>query len=121
MIGFHQIFGWQEKIINDFESFWSKIPINWLNFIHFYNIKISENINEYNSPIRLIQSIIDIQDFVSLKLDLKNNKLETSIALMLLNNSNIQQLIDELFLSIQFRYFFILLLLLLQCLICCDI
>eukprot|EP01035_Chromulina_nebulosa_P019197 gene19197-25046_t len=74
-ISFHQIFGWELTLLEP-TNYWNRVPIKWLPYIHFYNIPISSNESNYNSPIQLIRSLGSSNDFISFKLDIDSPDIE---------------------------------------------
>lgn len=84
-------------------DYWSRVPTKWLPSWHFYNIPISPNASDYNSPINLIKNVASAHDFVAFKLDIDTPEVELPIALSLLSDASITNMIDEFFFELHFR------------------
>lgn len=56
-----------------------------------------------HSPLRIIKQTVLKDDFVSFKLDVDTPSIEIPIALELLSNNDLHELIDEFFFELHFR------------------
>ena len=79
------------------------VPENWKPFWHFYNVPISGNQSEPNSVVKFLRNVAISEDFVSFKLDIDNPKEEIPIALDLLKDPEVSNLVDEFFFELHYR------------------
>jgi hypothetical protein len=101
-IGFNQVYAWEMTLLEP-TDYWSRVPPKWKPYWHFYNVPISPDSNHPDSPIRLIKQIATKNDFVSFKLDIDHPDTEMPVALSLLSDSSLSELIDEFFFELHFQ------------------
>ena len=101
-ISFDQVFGWEYTLLEP-RHYWSRVPEKWKPFWHFYNVPISGNQSEPNSVVNFIKTVAKPEDFVSFKLDIDNPSVEMPIAMDILNDGTVTELIDEFFFELHYR------------------
>ena len=79
-VAFNDVYGWEMTILNPVE-YWEKVPPKWIPHWHFYNTPVSGNPVKSSSPVRIIKSIADEDDFVAFKLDIDHPDTENPIAM----------------------------------------
>ena len=101
-LSFDRVFGWESTLLEP-EKFWLEVPAQIRPKYSFYNTKINANSSHGNSPLRMIKQITHVRDFVALKLDVDTPEVEIPIALEILKDPAIGNLIDEFFFELHFR------------------
>ena len=101
-ISFDQIFGWEMTLLKP-DAFWDQVPSALRSRYHFYNAPVSADISHGNSVLRMIREIALKHDYVAFKLDIDTPDVEIPIALEILQNTDIRNLIDEFFFELHFR------------------
>jgi hypothetical protein len=101
-VAFNDVYGWEMTILNPVE-YWEKVPPKWIPYWHFYNSPISSDIKQSQSPVRIIKSITNKNDFVAFKLDIDHPDTENPVAMNLLKDLSFSNLIDEFFFELHFR------------------
>ena len=101
-ISFDQIFGWEMTLLKP-DDFWEEVPSALRSRYHFYNAPVSANISHGNSVLRMIREIAYEHDYVAFKLDIDTPDVEIAIALEMLQNVEVRNLIDEFFWEFHFR------------------
>ena len=101
-VSFDEIFGWEATLLEP-ESFWKVVPPAIRSKYHFYNTRMISDIDDGDSPLRMIRQLARVDDFVSFKLDIDAPETEILTSLEILRNPNISQLIDEFFFELHFR------------------
>jgi hypothetical protein len=96
------IHAWEVTLLEP-NNFWKEVPPSINYKYHFYNIPISSNITDKESPLRIIKAIATIDDFVAFKLDIDTPLVEIPIALEIASNPKIANLIDEFFFELHFQ------------------
>ena len=96
------MYGWEVSLLEP-TSFWDGVPDEISQSYHFYNIPITTNITTKSNPLRIIKDIATLDDFVSFKLDIDTPTVEIPIALDILANPDIAELIDEFFFELHFN------------------
>eukprot|EP01041_Mallomonas_annulata_P010244 gene10244-21375_t len=91
-----------EKIFLQPRYYWKQVPSKLLPYINFYNIGIQSNTSYFNALTNYIKEFVKPQDFLVLKLDIGQMDVEMKIALDILNNDELSELIDEFFFEIKF-------------------
>lgn len=99
---FDQIFGWEYSLL-DPVPFWEEVPPFIREKYHFYNSPMTSDLNGGNSPLRMIKSIANENDFVSFKLDIDTPEIEIPTVLHILEDQRLHKLIDEFFFEYHFR------------------
>jgi hypothetical protein len=84
-------------------DYWRRVPMNWKPYWHFYNVPISANQSHGDSPIRFLQHMATVEDFVAFKLDIDSPNYEMPIAQSLLHDPLVTALVDEFFFELHFR------------------
>lgn len=84
-------------------DYWRRVPMQWKHNWHFYNVPISANSSDPDSPIRYLQAMAQPEDFVAFKLDIDSPDYEMPIALSLLADEALAGLVDEFFFELHFR------------------
>ena len=69
---------------------------------HFYNIPISGNQSTTDSAINFIKNLARPEDFVSFKLDIDSPLIEVQVALDILQQPEVAELVDEFFFEFHF-------------------
>jgi hypothetical protein len=83
--------------------FWKSVPDSIIAIYHFFNVPITAGRYDKHSPIRLIKKIAKEYDFVSFKLDIDTPAVEIPIALELIKDNELIQLVDEFFFELHFH------------------
>jgi hypothetical protein len=96
------MYGWEVTLLEP-NSFWEDVPEEISQSYHFYNVPISSNLTAGSNPLRIIKEIATLDDFVSFKLDIDTPSDEIPIALDILANPDIAELIDEFFFELHFN------------------
>jgi hypothetical protein len=96
------MYGWEMTLLEP-TSFWDGVPDEISQLYHFYNVPISSNITAKSNPLRIIKDIATLDDFVSFKLDIDTPSVEIPLALQILANPGIAELIDEFFFELHFN------------------
>ena len=101
-ISFDQIFGWEKTLLKP-DAFWDQVPSALRSRYHFYNAPVSADISHGNSVLRMIREIALKHDYVALKLDIDTPDVEIPIALAILHNTEVRNLVDEFFFELHFQ------------------
>ena len=101
-ISFDQIFGWEMTLLQP-DAFWEKVPAPIRSRYHFFNAPVSSNISHGNSVLRMILETSLPHDYVAFKLDIDTPHVEIPIALDILTNPEVRNLVDEFFFEFHFR------------------
>lgn len=101
-MGFDQVYGWEMTLLEP-TDYWKRVPPNWKPYWHFSNVPISSEEGHPDNPLRIMQQVATPQDFVSFKLDIDTPAVELPIAIQLLQDPKISNLIDEFFFELHFR------------------
>lgn len=101
-ITFDSLYGWEFTLLEP-AKFWEEVPSLMRPKYHFYNIKMSSDPLDGNSPLRMIRQIAGEQDFVSFKLDIDTPSVEIPTVLEILKDESLQRLIGEFFFELHFR------------------
>eukprot|EP01039_Chlorochromonas_danica_P000253 gene253-272_t len=100
-IVFDEIYGWEYAIIYP-PAFWKDVPSKLAPAYHFYNVPVQAEKQAPHSVTRFIQQIARKEDFVSFKLDIDTPSVEVPIALRILREKGLLDLIDEYFFELHF-------------------
>jgi hypothetical protein len=95
-ISFDDIYGWELTLLEP-TKFWDNVPPKWIPYYHFFNVPISKNIEDKNSPLRFIVESSHVDDFISFKLDIDSSDVENGVVDSILTDPKIYTLIDEFF------------------------
>ena len=101
-ISFDQLFGWEMTLLQP-DAFWEKVPAPIRSRYHFFNAPVSSNISHGNSVLRMITETALPHDYVAFKLDIDTPPVEIPIALDILTNPEVRNLVDEFFFEFHFR------------------
>lgn len=102
-IAFHQDYGFEYSLLEPVD-FWKRVPPLVRPYYHFFNAPISADTDrDALSPYNFLLQIATPQDFVSFKLDIDTPSIEIPLALQLLNDPKIAELVDEFFFELHFR------------------
>ena len=101
-IKFDKIYGWEYSLLEP-RLFWDDVPSQLKSIYSFFNAPVSSGTRDDNSPLRFILDNADTDDFVAFKLDIDNSDIEIPIAVSILRNKSVHQLIDEFFFELHFR------------------
>ena len=101
-IGFDQVYAWEMTLLEP-NDYWRRVPPRWKPFWHFFNVPIAADSAQADSPIRFLQQVAAPSDFVAFKLDIDHPDMEMPIALSLLSDPRIGELVDEFFFELHFR------------------
>ncbi len=96
------MYGWELTLLEP-RNYWLGVPEKWVPYWHFYDIPVSLDDKEHNSPVYLIKTRAYPQDFVSFKLDIDTPTVEVPIALELLKDPMYAHLVDEFFFELHFK------------------
>jgi hypothetical protein len=96
------IYGWEMTLLEP-KAFWEGVPDPIRESYNFYNIPISSNISSKSNPLRIIKDLATLDDFVAFKLDIDTPTVEVPIALDILANPDVAELIDEFFFELHFN------------------
>lgn len=96
------MYGWEVTLLEP-TNFWDGVPDEISGNYHFYNIPITPNVTSKSSPLRIIKDIATLDDFVAFKLDVDTPAVEIPIALEIVDNPDIAELIDEFFFELHFN------------------
>lgn len=96
------IHAWEMTLLEP-ASFWKEVPPSLNYLYHFYNVPISANSTDKESPLRIIKALANTDDFVAFKLDIDTPSIEIPIALEIASNPKIAKLIDEFFFELHFQ------------------
>lgn len=98
---FDEIFGWEYAVIYP-PAFWNDVPAKIAPVYHFYNVPVEAEKQTPHSVTRFIQQTARKEDFVSFKLDIDTPSVEVPIALRILREQGLLDLIDEYFFELHF-------------------
>lgn len=101
-ISFDRVMGWEMTYLEP-RDYWSRVPANWKPYWTFFNVPISPDPKHPDSPVRLLKSIATPADFVSFKLDIDHPDTEMPIALSLLSDPVLAEIVDEFFFELHFQ------------------
>eukprot|EP00981_Chlorochromonas_danica_P009269 scaffold2582_cov162-Ochromonas_danica.AAC.38 len=101
-IVFDEIFGWEYVVIYP-PFFWKDVPSKIAPVYHFYNVPVQAEKDTPHSVTRFIQQTARKEDFVSFKLDIDTASVEVPIALRILREKGLIDLIDEYFFELHFN------------------
>ena len=101
-ISFDQIFGWEMTLLKP-DNFWDQVPTPIRSRYHFFNAPVSSNISHGNSVLRMIAETALPHDYVAFKLDIDTPDVEIPIALDIITNPEVRNLVDEFFFEFHFR------------------
>jgi hypothetical protein len=101
-IDFDQIYAWEYSLIEP-AYFWKLVPPKVFPFLHFFNIPVTSNISSSSHILRMMETIVNEEDFVSWKLDIDSPTIEIPIILELMSNKGLSSLIDDFFFELHFR------------------
>jgi hypothetical protein len=101
-VGFDQVFAWEMTLLEP-TDYWRRVPPQWKPYWHFYNVPIQSDLEHADSPLRYLQQMATVDDFVAFKLDIDHSDMEMPIALSLLKDNSVSDLIDEFFFELHFR------------------
>jgi hypothetical protein len=96
------IHAWEVTLLEP-NSFWKEVPPSINYKYHFYNIPISSNSTDKESPLRIIKAMTTVDDFVAFTLDIDAPLVEIPIVLEIASNPKIANLIDEFFFELHFQ------------------
>lgn len=95
-ITFSRIFGWEATRL-DPVKFWSDVPLEIQTIMTLINVPVESGKNSKFNPLNFIRQLAKPNDFVLLKLDIDNNKLENEFIQQILEDVGLQKLIDEIY------------------------
>lgn len=101
-IAFDHMYGWEMTLLEP-EDYWKKIPPPITPLYSFYNHPVSLNEQDAQSLIGHVKFIANKADFVSVKLDIDTSSIELPIAVQVLKDTSLHELIDEFFFEFHFR------------------
>ncbi len=84
-------------------NFWSRVPPNFKSIYTFFNSPAHADPNHPDCPLNIIKNVATAEDFVSFKLDIDTPSVEMPIAMEILKNPAITELVDEFFFEMHFR------------------
>mmetsp|Transcript_16336 Transcript_16336/g.15657 ORF Transcript_16336/g.15657 Transcript_16336/m.15657 type:complete len:405 (+) Transcript_16336:152-1366(+) len=96
------IYAWEVSLLEP-TSFWKEVPPSINYRYHFYNIPMSSNSTNKDSPLQIIKAISTIEDFVAFKLDIDHPLTEIPVALEIASDPKLAKLIDEFYFELHFQ------------------
>lgn len=98
MVGveFNEIFAWEAGRIHH-DLYWESTPVPYRTKIHLYNVPVSEDPTKPGGVLQMLSNVALEKDFVALKIDVDNTRVEMAVIQAILSNQSIAKLIDELF------------------------
>mmetsp|Transcript_16817 Transcript_16817/g.25279 ORF Transcript_16817/g.25279 Transcript_16817/m.25279 type:complete len:460 (+) Transcript_16817:135-1514(+) len=101
-MSFDKVLSWEKSLLDPVE-YWSRIPLKWQPFWSFYNTPIGTSNSTSPSPTAFIRRTSRPADFISFKLDIDHPETELDLAVELLNDQYLIELVDEFFFEAHFR------------------
>ena len=101
-MSFDQIYGWELQLLEPIR-FWRQVPEKWKAFYHFFNTPVEAGLESEHSPLRIIQQLATVDDFVSFKLDIDCPSVEIPVVQQILKHHHLANLIDEFFFELHFN------------------
>eukprot|EP01033_Poteriospumella_lacustris_P012473 gene12473-8915_t len=102
-IAFDHIYGWEYTLLEP-THFWSKVPPPVKPHYTFFNVPVGGDKNDPDrSFVSFLSNTVAEHDFVSIKLDIDTPQIENRIAMDLLKDQRLADLVDELFFELHFR------------------
>lgn len=95
-VNFDQIYAWEATSIPD-STVMDQIPVEFIGKYHWYNVPASAEPGNKLNPLAVILAETRPEDFVVLKLDVDNWRVEESIVNQILNSTDLSSRIDEMF------------------------
>lgn len=95
-IQFDRILAWEMAHMNPAHIFGS-MPKDVVDRVSYYNIPVSAEKDHPHNPLRTLQNIATVDDFVVIKLDIDHSPVETALVQQILESSKIASLIDEFY------------------------
>ena len=71
------------------------VPKELYHSYQYYNIPVSSDLQDPSNPLNILTKIAAVGDFVVLKLDIDNGKIEMELINQILNHEKYSELIDE--------------------------
>mmetsp|Transcript_11797 Transcript_11797/g.29476 ORF Transcript_11797/g.29476 Transcript_11797/m.29476 type:complete len:435 (-) Transcript_11797:400-1704(-) len=93
---FDQIFAW-EAHKHDPNAIYKELPAEVKPRYHWYNIPANSEPGHSDNPLTILESVATPDDFVMLKLDIDNWRVEESFVAQILASTQLQARIDEMF------------------------
>ena len=79
------------------EEIYRRVPKALLPRYHYFNVPASSDVNDLANPLNTIKAVAKRDDYVVLKLDIDNSKVEMEFIEQILADSELHSLIDEFF------------------------
>ena len=79
------------------EILWESFPSHIVNVLQYFNVPADTNPIGKMNPLRLLQEVANVDDFVLFKLDVDHQATELTLIKQILNSTRVSSLIDELF------------------------
>lgn len=95
-IQFDRILAWEMTQMSPAHIF-RAMPNDVVDRVSYYNIPVSARKGHPHNPLRTLQNIATVDDFVVIKLDIDHSIIETAIVKQILESSEIAALIDEFY------------------------
>ena len=93
---FDRILAWEAKLIAQKEIF-KRVPSNVMGKLQYFNVPAETDIKASGNPLRILKEITHKDDFVVVKIDIDNDKVELEFIRQILNDIEISSRIDELY------------------------
>lgn len=101
-VAFDRMFGWELTLLEP-KAYWKKVPSDITPLYSFYNHPVSCDEQDPQSLIGQVKKLTSKADFVSVKLDIDAHTIELPIAMQVLRDHTLHELIDEFFFEFHFR------------------
>lgn len=95
-ITFERFFAW-EKQIHAPQPLFSKMPVEVLDSLSYFNIPIEVEAGARHNPLRTLKAVARPSDFVVLKVDFDADVVEQALVQQILDDSVLTSLVDELY------------------------
>ena len=95
-VPFDRIFAWEATPYKP-EILWGSFPSQIVNVLQYFNVPADANPLGKMNPLRLLQEVANVDDFVIFKLDVDHQTTELALIKQILSSTRVSSLIDELF------------------------
>lgn len=101
-IEFDQVYAWEMQRL-DPVFYWSQVPDDLKLSLHLLNVPVSGQRGHADNPLRLIEALTTVDDFVALKIDIDNTEIEKQILQPILDDPLLTARVDEVFFEYHFQ------------------
>jgi hypothetical protein len=95
-LDFDRILAWEAQPLRP-EDIFSEVPPEIFRKMSYFNIKASSEPNSKYNPLVVLQELCRVEDFVVLKIDIDNDKVEVELINLILQDPDLSAKIDELY------------------------